>query len=222
MYTTYRSTQPVTEMSTRGISWGVKSSPPYIHDCSATPSLICTLITCWSISFSFTLTVICPLALPLTQSLIPLFIIYTFKHSLNFFTSSLHVLLYVISSLFPATSNSLALSNCSSFSALSPIHFFIHSFILTEQKYVAYNERLHFSQLPATLQCGHNIHTLLLTLSGMQTKLPVLDMLLKLSAVQTKFPVSLQCLHNHAHLHFNQLTEVCIIYHNSCVSLFSL
>jgi hypothetical protein len=61
---------------------------------------------------------------------------------------------------------------------------------------------------------------LLALLSGVQTKLPALDTLLKLSAVQTKFPVSLQCFHNHAHLHFNQLTDVCIIYHNFCVSGF--
>ena len=127
MYTAYWSTQPVREMRTRGISWGVKSSPPYTHDCIATPSPICTL-TCWSTSFSFTLTVICPLALPLIQSLTPLFIIYTFKHSLNFFTSSLHILLYVISSLFPVTSHSLALSNCSSFSALSPTHSFFYPY----------------------------------------------------------------------------------------------
>jgi len=40
-----------------------------------------------------------------------------------------------------------------------------------------------------------------------------------LPGVQTKLPVSLQCSHNHARLHFNQLTFVCIVYHNFCVSV---
>jgi len=67
------------------------------------------------------------------------------------------------------------------------------------------------------------IHTFVLTLlSGVQTKLPVSDMLLKLSVEQTKFPVSLHCFHNHTRLHFNQLTDVCIVYHNFCVSLLLL
>lgn len=63
------------------------------------------------------------------------------------------------------------------------------------------------------------IHTFILTLSGVQTKLPVLDMLLKLSVVQTKFPVSLHCFHNHTRLHISQLTDVCIVYQNSCDSI---
>jgi hypothetical protein len=42
----------------------------------------------------------------------------------------------------------------------------IHSFTLPEQKHVSYNENLHFSQLPATLNVVTIIHTFLLTLSG--------------------------------------------------------
>jgi hypothetical protein len=88
--------------------------------------------------------------------------------------------------------------------------------LLIMNAYISVNFQQHYNV--ATI-----IHTFLLTLlSGVQTKLPVLDMLLKLSVVQTKFPVSLQCFHNHACLHFNQLTDVCIIYHNSRVSLSSL
>jgi len=203
-------------MSTRGISWGVESSSPYTHDCIATLSLICTLLTCWSTSFSFTLTVICPLALPLT----PLFIIYIFKHSLNFFfnrPSTFYCMSYPHSFLWQVIL--LLTQTVPHFLLQAPL---IHSFTLTEQKYVAYNECLHFSQLP-NYKVATTIHTFLLTLlSGVQTKLPVLDMLLKLSVAQTKSPVSLHCFHNHTRLHFNQLTDVCIVYQNSCDSVLSL
>jgi hypothetical protein len=57
--------------------------------------------------------------------------------------------------------------------------------LLIMNSYISVNFQQHYN-------VAKIIHTLPLTLmSGMQTKLPVLDMLLKLSAVQTKFPVSL-------------------------------
>jgi hypothetical protein len=95
---------------------------------------------------SRSLLVICPLALPLT----PLFILHTFKHSLNYFTSSLpHITVCHILTLSCDKSFSFSLKLFLIF-CFNP-----HSFALTEQKHVAYNECLHFSQLSATLR-GHN------------------------------------------------------------------
>jgi len=124
MYIAYWSTQPVREMSTRGISWGLKAALhilmivlPLLHPSVHSPvgPLSHSLLQ-WFVH-------------SLYHSFTPLFIIYTFKHSLNsFFTPPLHILLYVVSSLFPATSHSLALSNCSSFSALIPTHSFFYPY----------------------------------------------------------------------------------------------
>jgi len=85
--------------------------------------------------------------------------------------------------------------------------------LLIMNAYISFNFQQHYN-------VATTIHTFVLTLlPGVQTKLPVLDILLKLSVVQAKFPVSLHYFHNHTRLHFNQLTDVCTIYQNSCVSV---